>query len=274
MPLIDRSYFVDELNIARTDQVDVQIFLDSLIQKRETELLKDILSYPLYKSFLAGLAVDPVDPIWTNLLLGAEYTDRFSRLQYWRGLVSAPPALINATDQSNQIDYVAIQSDVDSQTIPVPTTIIGRTWTIAKRPIGQLRTDEYDIGEVQEDGSQSVAFTTAIALNDTYFFYCNNLSLEQSTGDIKQSLIANYVYYWYNRAVVSNASATGNEVVPNMENSIINGAHVKMQRAWNEMTSQIYELIDFLDSNRTIYTDWKWNYRYRILENYRHICRF
>ena len=274
MLLIDRSYFVDELNIPKLDTTPVQEVLDSLIQKRETELLKDILSYPLYKSFMAGLAMDPIPQMWTNLLMGAEYTDRFNNLQYWRGLVSAPPALINATDQATQTDYVTIQGDVDSQTIPVPTTFIGRTWTIAKRPIGQLRPDEYTAGDVQEDGTQSVAFTTAIALGDTYFFYCNDLSLEQSTGDIKQSLIANFVYYWYNRSVLSIGSATGNEVVPNMENSIINGAHVKMMRAWNEMTGWIYELIDYLDSNRTVYTDWKWQYRFRIAENYRYICRF
>lgn len=270
MPLIDRSYFVDELNIVKTDETPVQEFLDALIQKRETELLKDILSYPLYKSFLAGLALDPVPQQWTNLLLGCEYTDRFNRLQYWRGLVSAPPALINAVDEATNTSYVAISSDVDTQTIPVPAAFVGRTWTVSKRPIGQLRTDEYDVS----DDGESVAFTTPVTLNDTYFFYCNDLSLEQSTGDIKQSLIANYVYYWYVRANVSQASGTGNEVVANMENSIINGAHVKMQRAWNEMTDQIYELIDFLDSNRTTYTDWQWQYRYRILENYRHICRF
>lgn len=273
MPLIDRSYFVEELNLPKTDEVPVQEFLDALIQKREPELLKDILSYALYKSFLVGLAADPVAPMWTNLLLGAEYTDRFGHLQYWRGLVSAPPALINAVDESTQQDYVVIQSDVDSQTIPVPTTFIGRTWTIAKRPIGQLRADEYTVGDVEEDGQQFATFTTAIALNDTYFFYCNDLSLVQSTGDIKQSLIANYVYYWYLRATASQTTPVG-EVVTENENSIINGSHVKMQRAWNEMVDHIYEMIDFLDNNRLVYTDWRWQYRYRILENYRHICRF
>lgn len=269
MPLIDRSYFVDELNIPKTDETPVQEFLDALIQKRETELLKDILSYPLYKAFLAGLAADVVDPIWTNLLMGCEYTDRFNRLQYWIGLVSAPPVLINATDEATKRSYVAIQADVDSQTIPVPDTFAGRTWTLSKRPIGDLRIDEYD---VSDDGLH-VAFTTPVALNDTYFFYCNDLSLEQSTGDIKRSLIANYVYYWFWRNAVSQSTGVG-EIVTQNENSIINGSHVKMQRAWNEMTDQIYELIDFLDSNRTIYTEWKWNYRYRIIEDYRHICRF
>lgn len=269
MPLIDRTYFEIELNIPGTDTVPVQEVLDALIQKRETELLKDILSYPLYKSFMAGLTADPVDPIWTNLLLGCEYTDRFGHLKYWRGLVSAAPALVNAVDEATNVSYVAIQSDVDTQTIPVPANMVGRTWTVSKRPIGQLRTDEYG---VSDDGT-AIAFTTPIVLDDTYFFYCNNLSLQQSTGDIKESLIANFVYYWWMRLSASRTSLTG-EVATQNENSVVTGPAVKQQRAWNEMVSQIYELIDFLDSSRTVYTDWRWEYRYRILEDYRHICRY
>lgn len=268
MPLIDRTYFEDELNIPKTDEVPAQESLDALIQKYEPRLLKDILGYELYKAFMTGLAQTPIAAMWTNLLLGAEYTDRFGHLQLWPGLVSELPVLINAVDEGTTTGYTAQSADVASQTIPVPTNMVGRTWTLQKRAIGPLLTDEYD---VSDDGT-AIAFTTPIVLGDVYFFYCNDLSLQQSSIGSKQSLIANYIYYWYWRENVSKTTVTG-EVVASNENSTINGSHIKMQRAWNEMCDLIYQMIDFLDNNRTVYTDWRWQHRYKIIQDYRYIWR-
>lgn len=269
MPFIDRTYFVVERNIPKTDDLDVQQNLDALIQKRETELLRDLLAYPLYKAFIAGLSEPVVDAKWTALLLGGEYTDRFGNLQYWRGLVSAPPALINATTQSNRIPVVADVDAVSTQTIAVPVNMVLRLWTLEKRAIGPLRDDEFS---VSEDG-ESVAFSTPVALNDTYWFVSNDLSLEQSTGDIKESLIADFVYYWYLRMSASKTVALG-EVVSIAENSVTNGPAAKQQRAWNEMVKQIYELINYLDNSRSTYPEWKWNHKYYVFSNYKAITRW
>lgn len=269
MPLIDRSYFVVELNIAKTDTTAVQENLDALIVKREPELLKNILGYELYKAFTEGLLEMPVPAIWTNLLLGVDYTDRFGRLQHWRGLVSAPPAVVNAVDRANRIPVIADADAVSSQTILVPAALVNRAWSIEKRAIGPLRDDEFD---VSDDGA-SVAFNTAVQLNDTYWFFSNDLSLEQTSGDDKQSLIANYVYYWYMRRDASQSTPVG-EVVAQAENSTINGPGEKMCRAWNEMVDIIEECVDYLDSNRTLYVNWRHNQRYKVYQEFRHITRF
>lgn len=269
MSLIDRSYFTVELDIARTNTTAVQEVLDALIQKKETELLKSLLGYALYKAFMAGLLIDPLPTIWSRLLLGGEYTDRFGQLQYWRGLVSVPPVLVNAVTAANRISYVVLQSDVDNQTIPVPVSMVGRPWAIDKRVIGPLRPDEFD---VSDDGT-TVAFTAAVVLGDTYTFLSNDLSLEESAPGDKYSLIANYVYFHYR---FNNASVTVSlgEASPKAENSTKQGPSAKQQRAWGEMVDQIYELVEFLDRNKDDYPDWKLNQRYFVFSNYKYITRF
>lgn len=269
MPLIDRSYFVGDLQLAKLDNASVQELLDLLIQKREPELLQKSLGYSLYKVFMAGLLVDPVDPKWTNLLLGAEYTDRFGNLQKWDGLLTAPPAQVNAIDLDNQIDVQADAGMVTAQGIPVPVALINRPWRISKRAIGPLRASEYT---VSFDGT-TVFPTTAIVLNDVFFFTANDLSLEQSTGTVKQSLIANFVYYWYLRQRASNTTDMG-EVVGTSENSIVNGMAIKGARAWNEMIDQIHNLWCFLDANRTIYAEWQWQQAYRMQQELTYMPRY
>lgn len=267
--LIDRSYFVVEANIPKTDETAVQENLDALIQKREPELLIDVLGYALYKAFIAGLAVMPIDPKWTNLLLGAEYTDRRGILQKWNGLVSAPPAQLTPVAAANAISYIATQADADAGTIPVPAGLVGRSWAVEKRAIGRLRADEY---ATNMDGDL-VTLADAFLEDETFFFLSNDLSLEQSTGDIKQSLIANYVYFFYLKMTSSVTVALG-EVVSLAENSVTNGPAAKQQRAWNEMVEQIHRLTHFLDNNRTVYTEWRWQHLYYVCDQYKAITRW
>ncbi len=269
MPLIDRTYFETELNIPKTDTVSVQENLDALIVKREPELLQDILGYALYKAFMAGLLLPVVPQIWNDLLLGADYTDRFGHLQRWRGLVSAPPAIVNAVSEANSIPYVATETDEDEQTIPVPPNLVGRPWRLSKRPIGELRPDEYAVDMLGE----YVTLTDPIVEDDTYFFYSNDLSLEQTSGSDKSSLIANYVYYWYLRKEASQMSALG-DVVTKGENSDINGPGEKMSRAWNEMSGWIREMVCYLDARKTDYVDWRWMHGVYVYDNYGTITRF
>lgn len=269
MPFIDRSYFTVELNIARLDTTATQENLDAMIQQREPELLKKVLGYELYKNFMAGLLLDPVPVAWNALLLGGEYTDLNGRLQFWRGLVGTPPVLIDAVNSANRISYVAEQADVDSQTIPVPATMVNRPWAIDKRAIGPLREDEYD---VSDDGT-AVAFTVPVALNETYTFLSNDLSLEQATTATKESLIANYTYFHY-LAKEASQTVPGGEASPNTENSAKQGPARKQQRAWNQMVDWLYELVDFLDNSKGAYAPWCYQDKYRVWLNFKHITRF
>lgn len=251
------------------DDSTIQSIVDGLITKREPELLKDILSYELYKAFMAGLLEADVLPMWSNLLYGAEYTDRFGRLQKWSGLVSSPVAQISLSDLNSQLFTVVDADMVVSQTIAVPEALIGRSWSLSKRAIGPLRPDEYD---VSEDGA-SVSVSFPVVLGDTYIFEGSDQSLAQSTGDDKQSLIANYVYFWYMRLRASNTTDMG-EVVGTSENSARVGPATKMSRAWNEMCEGIWQLWEFLSVNRTVYTQWRWQHTYKKMADYQFIPSF
>lgn len=83
----------------------------------------------------------------------------------------------------------------------------------------------------------------------------------------KKSIIADYVYYWWMRNEVSQTSAVG-EVMTTTENATRTSPSVKMCRAWNEMVNGVWQLVRFLDANRTDYIGWRGAYSYN--ESYRY----
>lgn len=70
--------------------------------------------------------------------------------------------------------------------------------------------------------------------------------LKNST--LSQSLIANYVYYWYLRDQASVTTGTG-EKTAKAQNASNASPRVKMARAWNQMVKWNWELVEFLLSN-------------------------
>lgn len=73
----------------------------------------------------------------------------------------------------------------------------------------------------------------------------------------KLSMIANYVYFYYTRKEVLQATGTG-AVVPTNENSIVVNPLYKQVKAWNQMIDWICELDAYLKANKTLYPDYKW----------------
>lgn len=67
-----------------------------------------------------------------------------------------------------------------------------------------------------------------------------------------QSLIANYVYYWYMR---SNATTTAGSGEVNNNVSAPVSPNIKMRRAWNQMVKWNWELIEFLQCNADVYPE-------------------
>lgn len=65
--ITDQSYFVGELNIPNTDKTEVLENFQLYIDEYEPKYLTLLLGPSLYASFTAGLAADPLDPIWTKL---------------------------------------------------------------------------------------------------------------------------------------------------------------------------------------------------------------
>jgi hypothetical protein len=164
MPLIDRTYFIGEINIPNTNQLAVQENLDFLISKREPEILIQLFGYEMYKAFVAGLQEDPVPHRWIDLRDGADFTYN-GELRHWMGLIA-------------------------------------------------------------------------------------------KSDEPKESLIANYVYYWFMRKEATQTSGVG-ETVTKTENSVRVSPIAKQVQAWNEMVEWIYDMWNFLQANSAIYSEWK-----------------
>jgi hypothetical protein len=71
----------------------------------------------------------------------------------------------------------------------------------------------------------------------------------------KESIIANFVYYWYQRYNVTQTTGIG-EIRTEGENAIIVSPRKKMVSAWNEIHSKMKTLLEFIDANQTAYPEW------------------
>jgi hypothetical protein len=81
--LIDKSYFVGELNIPGAGDEAVEDRLNYFIKIYEPELLRTLVGYELFKAFMAGYKTEQK---YKDLLNGKEYTDSNGKLQKWDGL--------------------------------------------------------------------------------------------------------------------------------------------------------------------------------------------
>lgn len=88
MNLIDRTYFIGEINIANTEKTYVQERIDLFITKYQAELLENILGIELYDAFMAGLLVDPLADKWKDLRDGKSYTDLYGVRRKWVGFAN------------------------------------------------------------------------------------------------------------------------------------------------------------------------------------------
>lgn len=67
MPILDLTYFHDEIHIAQRSQVDVQDSLMYFIDKYEPEILRRLLGKELYQEFIVGLGQPTVAQKWVTL---------------------------------------------------------------------------------------------------------------------------------------------------------------------------------------------------------------
>lgn len=75
-------------------------------------------------------------------------------------------------------------------------------------------------------------------------------------NDQKESLIANFIYFWWIRKEVQQTTGMG-QVKPAGENGTITSSMNTTVRAWNEMVEWSHSLVLFLDANRAVYPEWK-----------------
>lgn len=255
MSLIDRTYFVGELNIPNTNQAAIGSAVDLFIEQYEDQFLREVLGYTLYKELKAGLHVVPVAQKWTDLIVGVEYTDLANKTRKWQGLVTQPPSVLNALDALNTISVkVGAGGTYDpvagSNSTTIPAALVGKEFIIEQRGVGQLLSTEYSIS-----GNTLTLLSGVFAINDIYLYKSATLAINTSTGTNKKSLIANYIYYWYQRNSWTHTATTG-EVKPQNENAVIANPALKMVRAWNEMSDWICDMVDYLDAKKDDYTEW------------------
>lgn len=81
------------------------------------------------------------------------------------------------------------------------------------------------------------------------------LTFQNEEGNVKQSCIANYVYWHFVKDQNSQSVGLG-EVKAQAQNALNVSPAVKMARAWNEMSTMLSELYYFLDANRETYPEW------------------
>lgn len=268
--LIDRTYFIGDLNIPNTSDAAVGSLLDWFIEKYEEKFLNDVLGYDLHKAFKAGMLEVTIPQKWTDLIEGVEYTDLQSNTRFWKGLVSQPPSILNALDALNTITVIVggggtYDPVVGQNSVTIPAVLVGKAFILEQRGVGQLREDEYSIV-----GNTLTLTSGLFAINDTYFYKSATLAINTSTGVNKQSPIANYVYYWYMRNNHSQTAAMG-VVKSKNENADNHGPANKMSRAWNEMAECIHELVHYLDAKKTDYVEWEKQDTWRMLRSFRQI---
>ena len=275
--LIDRTYFIGELNIPNANGTAnnnaVPALLDQFIEKYEVKFLTEVLGYELYKALKAGMLEDPVPQKWTDLVQGVEYTDTASNLRFWPGLITQPPSVLNALDAVNTISVIVggggpYDPVVGQSSVIIPASLVGKDFIVEQRGVGQLLTTEYSIV-----GSTLTLTSGLFGNNDVYFYKSATLAINTSTGSNKQSPIANYIYYWYIRNNYSQTAAMG-EVKSKTENADQHNPGMKMTRAWNEMSAWTNELRDYLDAKKSDYPQWENSDVWCMLRSFRPINQF
>jgi hypothetical protein len=88
--------------------------------------------------------------------------------------------------------------------------------------------------------------------------------LKSKSAQVNQSIIANYVYYYYMLNEVTQTGTVG-QVKSNNENGESSTPGYKMQTAWNDMSEQVLILWEFLRSKtdedgEIVYTEFNYAY--------------
>lgn len=276
MSFIDASYFVTELNIPNSGDVDIAPRIQWFINKYEPLFLQKLMGYPLYKAFVAGMnAIAPATPPqrMLNIIYGTEYTDAQGFLQKWKGLIVTDSPVFNL---SGGLVYKTPQYLTAGATVglvPGATTATfdgtagtddWRGWTpIITR--GQLIMKP----GIDYSWDPAIGLLTLLKVGDKFgnpedFFVQFQVRLDgpppaSIDNSANESCIANYVYYWYRRSNVTQYSGIG-EVMTGAENSVQANPRKKIASAWNEMHRWVKEFCAFMQTTQnadaTMYPEW------------------
>jgi hypothetical protein len=101
MSIINRNFFVGEINIPNANSVSISETLDLFIEKYENDFLINVLGQELYSDFITGVSQPVIDQIWKDLIFGKTYTHQ-NQNYTWKGLVATrkPSLTVSIEDET------------------------------------------------------------------------------------------------------------------------------------------------------------------------------
>lgn len=272
--LIDRSYFIAEINIPNTEIAESGIgaLLDQFINKYEPQFLRYALGYELYNAFMAGLSTVPIPQRFVDLISGVNYSDQGEQGFTWLGLAST--ANVEGSLSSTRPLFVTVggpnQYDPPAGNITtIPENLVGNAFTIEQRGFGTLDPDsEYTV-----NGDQLTLTNSVFSPGNKYVYRSAALGFSTTQGVSPDSPIANYVYYWFIRNNATQTTTMG-EAKTSKENATDAGPGTKMSRAWNEMAQRVRQLAHFMNTKRDVYPEWTSQRLYTLMERFAPINEF
>ena len=283
--LIDKSYFVGDLNIPNTGDLPVSERLTWFIQKYEPDFLQKLLGYPLYKVFVAGLNVTPPttpEQRFIDILYGKEYTDLNGLQRKWQGLIVTDNPTLNLAGGYvyRKPEYITIGltpgtvSGVNTLTFDGTNGIPDwRGWVPIIERAGVMKPN-VDYSWNPTTGVLTLLKAGDIFGNLEYFFVqfeLRNSDVTTPTFTTNQSPIAQYVYYRVVEDAVTQNTGIGMTII-NAENATKASSRRKMASVWNAMHYWCIDFINFIEAiNQQApvqYPEWQWDQKGNV------ICEF
>lgn len=86
-------------------------------------------------------------------------------------------------------------------------------------------------------------------------------------GTSKESPIAMYIYFFYQKGLYTQSAGVG-EVTTKNENATKANPGEKMAKAWNEMSSWVRDLVWYMNNKRDVYPEWQTNLLWNMQRNF------
>jgi hypothetical protein len=267
MSFIDRTYFSGDLHISQLQQTAVQEKLDYFISIYEPKCLKELLGYELRKEFTDGLMEASPAQKWIDLRDGVEFTGYNGRIKKWMGFtgntdavpvgsggfkpsvqiqVDVTAGLVNNTTSAT-FDGTSGKPDFRGYKIIPERLGTGTMWAAdyswnAATGFWQLLNTGDKFQPLEKFNISFEPFSTSSTIN----------------SDVKQSIIANYVYVMYMKDIISSTTGIG-EVKPQGDNASSDNPGWKIFKAWQRLTQWVCEMDEFLNQLRVDYPNYQFH---------------
>ena len=245
--IVNKSFFIGDIVIPNLGQPADLSRINDFIHKYEPECLLYTLGYALYKAFSTESSQRMID-----LLGGAEYIDNKGVLRKWQGIFHgyvADYSLINLASARNDEQIIVgttpgFNAGLQAVVFDGTETFIGsglykpdyRGWVIVPSELtgrGILALG-LDYSWDKDTGTFILLQVGDILETGTYY----NIHFEPKPDPpiiataMNISLVANYIYFYYQRSQALKISGSGTSV-SNKEAGISQSPSDKMTTAWN-----------------------------------------